>query len=66
METGRTKIKNIERGEQKPTPEDLAQMSKVLDVPPSVFRQGHSDQSLTSTEPIRRADDESMIGVKEA
>ena len=46
VETGRTKIKNIELGKQKPTPEDLAQMSKVLDVPPSVFHQGQSDQSL--------------------
>jgi transcriptional regulator with XRE-family HTH domain len=44
VETGRTKIKNIELGKQKPTPEDLAQMSKVLDVPPSVFRKGQSDE----------------------
>ncbi len=43
-ETGRTKIKNIELGKQKPTPEDLTQMSKVLDVPPSVLRQGQSDE----------------------
>lgn len=35
VETGRTKIKNIELGKQKPTSDDLAQMSKVLDVPPS-------------------------------
>jgi transcriptional regulator with XRE-family HTH domain len=43
IETGRTKIKNIELGKQKPTPEDLIQMSKVLDVPPSVFKKNRSD-----------------------
>lgn len=46
VETGRTKIKNIELGKQKPTPDDLAQISKVLDVPPSVFRQGQPDEPL--------------------
>lgn len=35
VETGRTKIKNIELGKQKPTPDDLVRMSTVLDVPPS-------------------------------
>jgi transcriptional regulator with XRE-family HTH domain len=39
VETGRTKIKNIELGKQKPTPDDLVQMSKVLDVPPSSLSQ---------------------------
>lgn len=37
VETGRTKIKNIELGKQKPTAEDLVQMAKILDVPVSVF-----------------------------
>jgi len=39
VETGRTKIKNIELGKQKPTSDDLVQMSKVLDVPPSSLSQ---------------------------
>ncbi|BBO71464.1 hypothetical protein DSCA_53940 [Desulfosarcina alkanivorans] len=39
VETGRTKIKNIELGKQKPTPDDLAQMSKVLEVPPAILAQ---------------------------
>ena len=38
VETGRTKIKNIELGKQKPTPEDLAQMATVLNVPASALR----------------------------
>ena len=37
VETGRTKIKNIELGKQKPTAADLVQMAKVLDVPASVL-----------------------------
>ena len=37
VETGRTKIKNIELGKQKPTPDDLAQMSTVLGVSPSAL-----------------------------
>lgn len=40
VETGRTKVKNIELGKQKPTADDLDQMAKVLDVPPSTLRQG--------------------------
>lgn len=39
VETGRTKIKNIELGKQKPTADDLVQMAKALDVPASVLRQ---------------------------
>jgi transcriptional regulator with XRE-family HTH domain len=39
VETGRTKIKNIELGKQKPTRDDLAQMSKVLEVSPSTLSQ---------------------------
>ena len=50
-ETGRTKIKNIELGKQKPTPEDLVQMSKVLNVPPSVFKGRQSDEPLASVPP---------------
>ena len=37
VETGRTKIKNIELGKQKPTSEDLVQMAKVLGVPESTL-----------------------------
>ena len=37
IETGRTKIKNIELGKQKPTSDDLVQMAKALDVPESVL-----------------------------
>ncbi len=51
VETGRTKIKNIELGKQKPTPEDLVQMSKVLDVPPSVFRGRQSDNPRAEDPP---------------
>lgn len=42
-ETGRTKIKNIELGKQKPTPEDLAKMARVFNIPPSMFHQSSSD-----------------------
>jgi transcriptional regulator with XRE-family HTH domain len=38
-EAGRTKIKNIELGKQKPTPDDLKQMARVLDIPSSTFDQ---------------------------
>ena len=38
-ETGRTKIKNIELGKQKPTSEDLVQMARALNVPESVLGQ---------------------------
>ena len=53
VETGRTKVKNIELGKQKPTPEDLTQMSKVLDVPPSVFHRGQSAEPLAQV-PLRQ------------
>lgn len=46
-ETGRTKIKNIELGKQKPTADDLVQMARALNVPESVLGQvstGHSEQ----------------------
>ena len=33
FESGRTKVKNIELGKQKPTPQDLANMARVLGVP---------------------------------
>jgi transcriptional regulator with XRE-family HTH domain len=48
VETGRTKIKNIELGKQKPTSEDLVQMSKVLDVPPAVFNKCQSDGPIAA------------------
>jgi len=44
-ETGRTKIKNIELGKQKPTPEDLVQMARALNVPESVLGQVSTVQS---------------------
>lgn len=53
VETGRTKVKNIELGKQKPTPEDLTQMSKVLDVPPSVFHQSQSAEPFAQV-PLRQ------------
>jgi transcriptional regulator with XRE-family HTH domain len=46
METGRTKIKNIELGKQKPTYDDLAQMARVLNVPPSMLRQQFTGKSI--------------------
>jgi transcriptional regulator with XRE-family HTH domain len=39
VETGRTKIKNIELGKQKPTPDDLVQMARTLGVPESTLHQ---------------------------
>ncbi len=53
VETGRTKIKNIELGKQKPTADDLVQMAKALDVPASVLRQvavGEGDLQLSVSE----------------
>ena len=45
-ETGRTKIKNIELGKQKPTPDDLVQMAKVLNVSPSMFHQSSYEETV--------------------
>jgi transcriptional regulator with XRE-family HTH domain len=39
VETGRTKIKNIELGKQKPTPDDLVRMAEALNVPESILQQ---------------------------
>jgi len=39
FEAGRTKVKNIELGKQKPTPADLANISKTLNVPLTVLNQ---------------------------
>ena len=33
FESGRTKIKNIELGRQKPTPQDIEKMARVLQIP---------------------------------
>jgi len=44
-ETGRTKIKNIELGKQKPTADDLVQMARALNVPESVLGQVSTGQS---------------------
>ena len=41
-ETGRTKIKNIELGKQKPTLDDLVQIAGVLNISPSMFNQSSS------------------------
>ncbi|BBO78626.1 hypothetical protein DSCW_60430 [Desulfosarcina widdelii] len=50
-ETGRTKIKNIELGKQKPTADDLVQMARALNVPESVLGQvsstGQSEQGTS-------------------
>ena len=51
VETGRTKIKNIELGKQKPTSDDLVRMARALNVPESILQQvsvdegGHLDNS---------------------
>ena len=45
-ETGRTKIKNIELGKQKPTADDLAQMAKTLNVPASAFTPRADDLTI--------------------
>ncbi len=47
VETGRTKIKNIELGKQQPTPDDLTQMAKVLEVSTSMLRPRQSNDSLS-------------------
>jgi len=44
-ETGRTKIKNIELGKQKPTSDDLVQMATALNVPESILGQVSTGQS---------------------
>lgn len=45
-EAGRTKIKNIELGKQKPSPDDLIQMAKVLDIPTSMLHPVATDNTL--------------------
>ena len=45
-DAGRTKIKNIELGKQKPTPDDLIQMSRVLNVPVSTFDQASGESPV--------------------
>jgi len=40
VQTGRTKIKNIELGKQQPSLDDLDNMAKVLDVPVSILMSG--------------------------
>jgi transcriptional regulator with XRE-family HTH domain len=49
VETGRTKIKNIELGKQKPTADDLVHMAEVLGVPESALRMvpGENEERLT-------------------
>ena len=46
VETGRTKIKNIELGKQQPTHDDLTQMAKVLGISTSVPRPHPSNDSF--------------------
>jgi transcriptional regulator with XRE-family HTH domain len=48
-ETGRTKIKNIELGKQKPTADDLIQMAGVLNIPPTMFHQSPTEDTATRT-----------------
>jgi transcriptional regulator with XRE-family HTH domain len=45
-DAGRTKIKNIELGKQKPTPDDLIQISSVLNVPASIFDQASGESTV--------------------
>jgi transcriptional regulator with XRE-family HTH domain len=53
VETGRTKIKNIELGKQKPTADDLAQMSKVLEVSPSTLSRAAAGETPSWRFPSR-------------
>ena len=53
VETGRTKIKNIELGKQKPTPEDLVQMANVLNVPASTLRMSGPDDDDSQWPPVQ-------------
>ena len=45
-ETGRTKIKNIELGKQKPSADDLAQMAKLLNLPVSALMPKADDLTI--------------------
>ena len=49
VETGRTKIKNIELGKQKPTADDLVQMAKALGVQESALRGPSPDSENAPT-----------------
>ncbi len=52
VQTGRTKIKNIELGKQAPTVDDLDNMAKVLDVPLSILMaDGENRHSESETNP---------------
>ena len=53
VETGRTKIKNIELGKQKPTSHDLVQMAKVLGVPESTLRMVSPDGQGAQLQPVQ-------------
>ena len=53
VETGRTKIKNIELGKQKPTAEDLVHMAKALGVPESTLRMVSSDKEVGQPLPVQ-------------
>ncbi|WP_419656269.1 uncharacterized protein Dvar_53720 [Desulfosarcina variabilis str. Montpellier] len=46
-DAGRTKIKNIELGKQKPTGDDLIQISKVLNVPASIFDPASGESTMS-------------------
>jgi transcriptional regulator with XRE-family HTH domain len=48
-ETGRTKVKNIELGKQKPTPDDLAKMAGVLNIPLSLFHESSAETIISHT-----------------
>ena len=47
-EAGRTKIKNIELGKQKPSPDDLIKMAKVLNIPPTMLHPTTSENQVIS------------------
>lgn len=57
VQTGRTKIKNIELGKQLPTPDDLDNMARVLDVPVSILmsdgQDGRSENEIGLAEGIQ-------------
>ena len=53
FEAGRTKVKNIELGKQKPTPEDLVHMAQALGVPESTLRKVSPDKEGGQSLPVQ-------------
>lgn len=52
-ESGRTKIKNIEIGKQKPTSEDIDAMAQVLGVSPAELMPDHHPEQKMDTSEVR-------------